>query len=120
MDWVSKGMLLKLTMVAESSDTGSTESSTISIKDTSLKKAAGKTVKIVTQPFKKLKQSFSSHSAWSIASHSSCSSTALPLSNYEDDDPNAIDEEPEVELIPEQELSSSCYFILNMIIMNIF
>ena len=107
-------------MVAKLSDTGSTESSTISIKATSLKKAAGKPVKTVTQPCKKLKQSFSSHSVQSIDSCSSCSSTALFLSNYEDDDPNAIDEEPEVKLTPEQELGSSCYFISNMIIMNIF
>ena len=108
-------------MVAKLSDTGSTKSSTISSKATLLKKAAGKAVKTVTQPFKKLKQSLSSHSAtWSIASHSSCLFTVLPLSNNEDDDPNAIDKEPEVKLTPEQELGSSCYFISNMIIMNIF
>ena len=108
-------MLLKLTMVAKLSDTGSTKSSTI------LSEATGKAVKTVTRPFKKLKQSFSSHSATqSIASYSSCSSTVLPLSDNEDDDPIAIDEEPEVKLTPEQELSLSCYFILNMIIMNIF
>ena len=124
LDWVSKGILLKLlTMVDELSDTGSTRSSTILNKATLSKKANGKAVKTQVQPLKKIKWTFSTHSAtqqtvscsstalptWSTVSHSS---TSLPLSDHEADDTNDVDEEPDAELTPEQELGLSWYFIL--------
>jgi hypothetical protein len=94
--------------MAKSAETGSTKSSSISTKAASLKKTIQRTAKAIARPFKKVKRSFSTRSATrSIASRSS---TALPPSDNEADDPDVRSVtdngsiEPEVELTPEQEL----------------
>jgi hypothetical protein len=101
-------MLSDFFTMAKSADTGSTKSSSISGKAASLKKTLKRSTKAITRPFKKVKQPFSARSAThSIASRSS---TALPPSDNEADDPDVRSVtdngsiEPEVELTPEQEL----------------
>jgi len=65
-------MLSDLLTMAKSAETGSTKSSTISSKAASIKKTIKRSAKAIAQPFKKVKQSFYTHSATcSIASHSS-------------------------------------------------
>src|ERR1700692_678805 len=80
MDWISNGMLSELLTMAKSADTMSTKSSIISGKAVSLKKTVKKGMKVITQPFKKFKQSFSIHSA---ARSTSRSSMAFPSSDHE-------------------------------------
>ena len=62
-DWIRSGKASEFLMMAKSADTISTKSSIISGKAASLKKTVKKSAKAITQPFKKLKQSISSHSA---------------------------------------------------------
>jgi hypothetical protein len=104
-------MLSEFLTMAKSAETLSTKSSIISGKAASLKKAVKKGAKAVGRPFKKIKQSLSIRSTThSIASRSS---TAPPPSDNEADNlddksvPDVCDSsEPEIELMPEQELGS--------------
>ena len=114
-DWIRSGKASEFLTMAKSADTISTKSSIISGKAVSLKKTVKKSAKAITQPFKKLKQSISSHLA--TRSTISRSSSAIPPSDHEADgnNPKSIADngsahsssEPEVELTPEQELSAS-------------
>ena len=120
MDWVSEGMLSEFLTMAKAAETGSTKLSTISSQAVSLKKIIQKTTKAIAQPFKKVKWSLSTHSV--THSTASCSSTALPPSDNKANNPKSTDDgstEPEVELMPEQELSLLLYFISDVILMNI-
>ena len=108
-----------LTM-AKSADTISTKSFIILGKAASLKKTVKKSTKTITQPFKKFKQSISSHS--DTQSTTSCSSSAIPPSDHEANGNNAKSvtdngsacgsSEPEVELTPDQELGVSLFHSL--------
>ena len=85
-DRINKCMLLDLFTMAKSAETGSTKSSTISGKAVSMIKTIKRSAEAIAQPFKKVKQSFSTHSAThSIVSHLS---TALPPSDSEADNLN--------------------------------
>jgi hypothetical protein len=101
-------------IMANSIENNSTKSSIISGKATSLKKSVQKGAKAIARPFKKLKKSISTASMRSIRS---CSSTTVSSSDNEnvghDNESNADGQgdgggsEPEVELTPQEELSTS-------------
>ncbi len=102
LDWISSGKSSEIFTMAKSVDTMSAKSS---------KESA----KAITRPFKKFKQSLSSCSA--TRSTTSHSSSAILPSDHEanGDHANSVADnqsahsgsEPEVELMPEQELGSS-------------
>jgi len=95
-----------------SDEASSTKSSTLSGKASSVKKAVKKGVKAATQPFKKLKQALSVTSI-SRSTHSRSSTVrsndADNINDISDGDRASVengDSGPEVELTPEQELST--------------
>lgn len=107
MDWVCKGMLSIIPIMAKSTDTASTKLSIVSSRAASLKKSVRTGAKAIVRPFKKLKQSLSTtHSTVSR------SSTVLALSDDEvgdldeksDTDDGKSHSSSEPELTPEQEL----------------
>ena len=119
LDWVSKSMSSEFLTMAKLAETGSTKSPTTSSQAMSLKKSIQKTTKAIAQLFKKVKQSlFTCSVTHSTASHSSA---ALPPPNNEANDLKSTNDgstKPEVELMPEQELCLSSYFISDVILMN--
>ena len=100
--------------MANSIETNSIKSSIISGKAASLKKSVQKGAKAISRPFKKLKKSISDASTCSIRSRSIA---AISISDRENADhgnePSADGQGdisrsvPEVELTPQEELSSS-------------
>ena len=120
LDWIRSGKVSEFLMMAKSADTISTKSSITSGKAVSLKKTVKKSTKAITWLFKKLKQSISSHLA--TQSTTSHSSSAIPPSDHEadGDNPKSIADngsahsssEPEVELMPEQELTMPAFHSL--------
>ena len=100
--------------MANSIETNSTKSSIVSGKATSLKKSVQKGAKAISRPFKKLKRSISDASMHSIHY---CSAAAISISDCENADHgnepstdgqgDSSRSEPEVELTPQEELSTS-------------
>jgi len=100
-------------IMANSIETNSTKSSIISGKAASLKKSVQKSAKAIARPFKKLKKSISDALTRLIRSRSTA---AISISDHENADhgnePSADGQgdisrsEPEVELTPQEELST--------------
>jgi hypothetical protein len=95
-------------------ETNSTKSSIISGKATSFKKSVQKGAKAISRPFKKLKKSISTASTRLICSRSSITISISDNKNVDCDNEFSINgqgdgsrSEPEVELTPQEELSTS-------------
>jgi hypothetical protein len=99
--------------MANSIETNSTKSSIISGKAASLKKSVRKGAKAITWPFKKLKKSISTASMRSIYSLASTTDATSDNKNANHGNEPSADgqgdssgSEPEVELTPQEELST--------------
>ena len=91
----------------------STKSSIISGKAASLKKSVQKGAKAISRPFKKLKKSISDASMRTICFHSTATISISDSENADHGDEPSADgqgdssrSEPEVELTPQEELST--------------
>ena|ERR1700722_2151820 len=100
--------------MANSIETNSTKSSIVSGKATSLKKSVQKGAKAISRPFKKLKRSISDASMHLIHYRSAAAISISDCKNADHgNEPSTYGQgdssrsEPEVELTPQEELSTS-------------